>query len=147
LPYTTNKEQTLNFHPEKIRLCTPPVLPPPLANVAAASQVSPSKVLFAMKSQSAITRPQASAAITFSATIFSMKIKKPTCPMMATDSKASCHSLLKPHDQIEGYHGDQLQLFGKYKADIDLCATYHPGHDDSSTSPASFFLVKQVISS
>uniref|UniRef100_A0A453FRP9 Uncharacterized protein n=1 Tax=Aegilops tauschii subsp. strangulata TaxID=200361 RepID=A0A453FRP9_AEGTS len=35
-------------------------------------------------------------------------------------------------------NGDQLQLLGKYKADMDLRAASHPGHHDSSPSPASY---------
>jgi hypothetical protein len=51
------------------------MLPPLLANAAAAIQERPKKVLIASKIQSSITRPQTSTAMTFFTTIFSMKIK------------------------------------------------------------------------
>jgi hypothetical protein len=47
---------------------------PPLADVVSASQETSSKVLFTIKTRSAIIKPQALAVMTFSATIFSMEM-------------------------------------------------------------------------
>jgi hypothetical protein len=56
------------------------VLPPTHVDAFAASQETPSKVLIASKTQSIITRLQTSAVMTFSATVFSMEIKKHHVP-------------------------------------------------------------------
>jgi hypothetical protein len=67
------------------------MLPPSLVDVADTSQESLRKVLITSKTRFAITRPHTSPAMTFSATIFNIEIKIPTCPMMITDSEASSY--------------------------------------------------------
>jgi hypothetical protein len=56
------------------------VLLPPLADAAATSQESPSKVLVAMKTWFGNAKPHTSSTMAFAATVFTMEIKTPTSP-------------------------------------------------------------------
>jgi hypothetical protein len=60
------------------------VLPPPLADAADTSHKPPNKVLIASKTMSSIAKLHTSNAMTFSATVFTMEIKTPTCPIIST---------------------------------------------------------------
>jgi hypothetical protein len=66
-----------------------------LPDALGASKEIPSKILITTKTRFVITRSQTSTAITLSYNVFSMEIKKQTCPMMAIDSEASRHFLQK----------------------------------------------------
>jgi hypothetical protein len=55
-------------------------MPPLLADVTTASQETTSKVIIVTKTRSTITRPQTSAAMTFSVTAFSMEINNQYLP-------------------------------------------------------------------
>jgi hypothetical protein len=57
------------------------MLLPPFADVVAASQETPSKAIIATNTQSTITRPRTSAAMTFSTTVFSMEIENRHVPL------------------------------------------------------------------
>jgi hypothetical protein len=72
------------------------MLPPSLADVAATSKESPFKVL---KDQVRHYQTSDLSRHGILCPCVHHEIEIPTCSMMTTDSLASRHSLLKPHDQ------------------------------------------------